>query len=239
MKSRWGMKLFLCSNFKYLAPKFLSGFFDLSKKHNCLFVPYADDDKDFISESTVEFLESLNFNVYHLTENYKFDKQIDMIFVKGGNATQLLHYLKMYNQFDKIKEMVHEGVLYAGASAGALVAGSDTEWTLMSEPYDFDMKKEYGKDALLGFNFINKLIFVHASRFRFPVSPEVEIAGRADFKVKNDFFYKAYLRERKQNKNKPFIVLKDNEAFVKDANREQIVKIDWSKYPVLDEYRLF
>ena len=30
-----------------------------------------------------------------LNENYKFDQKIDIIYVKGGNATQLLHYLKM------------------------------------------------------------------------------------------------------------------------------------------------
>ena len=232
------MKLFLCSNFKYLAPKFLPRFLDLNKKHNCLFIPYADEDKDFVSESAVEFLESLNFNVYHLNKDYKFDKQIDIIYVKGGNATQLLHYLKMYNQFDKIKEMVYQGVLYAGLSAGALIAGSDTEWTLESEPYDFDLKKELGRDALLGFGFINKLIFVHASRFRFPFSFEIENAGRADFKVKNDFFFKAYLKERKQNRHKPFIVLKDNEAFIKDGEMEHIVAFNWSKYPVLDDLRL-
>ena len=233
------MKLFLCSNFQQLAPVFLSKLIDLNKKNNCLFVPYADDEKDFVCQSTVEFLESLNFNVYHLSKDYKFDKKIDIIYVKGGNATQLLHYLKMYNQFDKIKEMVQNGVVYAGASAGALIAGSDTEWTLMSEPYDFDMKKEFGKDALLGFGFINKLIFVHASRFRFPVSAEIEMAGRCDFKLSNDFFFKAYLKERKQNRNKPFIVLKDNEALIKDGEREQIVRINWSKHPVLDGYRLF
>ena len=88
-------------------------------------------------------------------------------------------------------------------------------------------------------NFIDKLVFVHASKYRFPVTPEIESAGRSDFRVSNDFFYKAYLSERRQNKNKPFIVLKDNEAFIKDGEFEQKVKIDWSKYPVLNEYRVF
>lgn len=233
------MKLFLCSNFQHLAPKFLPRLIDLNKKNNCLFVPYADEEKDFVSESSVEFLKSLNFNVYHLNKDYKFDKKIDIIYVKGGNATQLLHYLKMYNQFDKIKEMVLSGVVYSGLSAGALIAGSDTEWTLESEPYDFDMKKEFGQDALLGFNFINKLIFVHASRHRLPITAEMEMAGRRDFKLSNEFFYKAYLKERKQNQDKLFIVLKDNEALIKDDETEYMVRLDWSKYPVLDEYKLF
>lgn len=233
------MRLFLCSNFKYLATKFLPKFFDLTKRHKCLFVPYADEDKDFVSESTVEFLENLNFDVIHLNEEYKFDKQIDMIYVKGGNTTQLLHYLRKFNQFEKIKQMVDDGVLFVGQSAGAIVAGSDTEWTLESEPYDFDMVGTFGKDALLGFGFINKLVFVHASKYRFPFSPEIENAKRADFRVKNDFFYKAYLKERKQNKNKPFIVLKDNEAFLQNGDCGKIVSFDWKNYPVLDEYRIF
>ena len=77
------MKLFLCSNFKYLAPKFLPKFFDLSKKHNCLFIPYADEDKDFVSESTVEFLQILGFNVFHLNEEYKFENDDTIIRIPG------------------------------------------------------------------------------------------------------------------------------------------------------------
>ena len=91
----------------------------------------------------------------------------------------------------------------------------------------------------MGFCFINKLVFVHASKYRFPFSPEIINAGRSDFKVSNDFFYKAYLAERKWAKGKQFMVLKDNEAFIKDGDNEKLVKINWSKYPVLDEYRLF
>ena len=233
------MRLFLCSNFKCLAPKYLPKFFDLETKHNCLFVGYADEEMDFYSQSNVEFLNELGFNVFCLDENYKFEDEIDMIFVKGGNTTQLLHYLKKYNQFEKIRELVKNGVLFAGASAGAIIAGTETEWTLVSEPYSFDMKGEFGKDALMGYGFIDRIILVHASKHRFPVSPEIESAGRIDFKISNEFFYRAYLEERKMLKGKQLIVLKDNEAFIKDGEIEKKVKINWSKYPVLDEYRVF
>lgn len=234
------MRLFLCSNFKMLARKFLPKFFDMSKRHNCLLIGYADEDKDFYSESNTVFLEELGFNVYHLDENYKFNDKLDMIYAKGGNVTQLLHYLRKYKQFDKIKELVlNENVLFAGQSAGAIVAGNETDWTLSSEPYEYDLKQEFGENALNGFCFINKLIFVHASKFRFACGDEVEKAGRSNFKVSNDFFYKAYLSGRRANRSKPFIVLKDNEAFLKDGNKEKFVRLDWSKYPILDEYRLF
>ena len=233
------MKLFLCSNFRCLAPKFLPKFFNMKEPHNCLFVGYADEEKDFYSQSTVDFLNEIGFKVFCLDENYKFNDDIDMIYVKGGNTTQLLHFLRKYNQFEKIRDLVQRGVLFAGASAGAIVAGTETEWTLVSEPYSFDMKGEFGKDALLGYGFVEKIILVHASKYRFPVSPEIECAGRSEFKVSNDFFYRAYLKERKMLKGKSLIVLKDNEAFIKDGDIEKIVKLDWSKYPVMNEYRLF
>lgn len=234
------MRLFLCSNFRFLAAKFLPRFLDKSRTNNCLLVGYADEKKDFYSEANTELLKNLGFNVFHLDENYDFNDKLDMIFVKGGNVTQLLHYLRKFDQFDKIKDLVlNKNVLFVGQSAGAIVAGNETEWTLESEPYEFDLKLEFGKNALDGFGFINKLIFVHASRFRFPVTDEIEAAGTSKFKVMNDFFYKAYLKERRENRQKPFIVLKDNEAFLKDGDQEKIVKVNWSKYPVLDEFRVF
>ncbi len=233
------MKLFLCSNFEYLALLFKEEFFDENKKYKCLLVPFADEDQDFESLSKVEMLNGLGFDVITLKEGYDFADKLDMIFVKGGNTTQLLHYLKKYNQFDKIKKLVEEGVVFVGQSAGAVVAGSDTEWTLSSEPYDVDLKKEFGETALLGFGFVNKLVFVHASRFRFPFSIELEKSGKQCFRVKNKLFYGSYLAERARNKHKPFIVLKDNEAFVKNGEIEKKISFDWSRFPVLDEYRMF
>lgn len=234
------MKLFLCSNFKMLAKKFLPLFFDMSKKHKCLFVPYADEEKDFYSESNVLFLNELGFDVIHLNEGYEFNDKIDMIYVKGGNVTQLIYYLRKFKQFDKIKKLVLEDdVLFAGQSAGAIVAGNETKWTLESEPFDINLEKEFGENGYCGFEFLDKIIFVHASKFRFAFGAEIENAGRADFRVSNDFFYKAYLRERKENKHKPFIVLKDNEAFIKLGDKEKKVRLDWSKFPVLNEYKIF
>ena len=82
----------------------------------------------------------------------------------------IMHYLRKFNQFEKVKKLVENGAVFAGQSAGAIVAGSDTEWTLESEPYEYDLKQEFGKDALMGFGFIDKLVFVHASKHRFPLS---------------------------------------------------------------------
>lgn len=233
------MKLFLCSNFKFLAKKFLPKFFDLSKKHNALLIGYADEYGDFYSESSTKFLEELNFNVFHLTEKYEFNDKIDMVFVKGGNTTQLVYLLRKYNQFDKVKRLVEDGAVYVGISAGSVLAGKDTEWTLRSEPYDVDVKKELGKDALRGFGFVDSLVFVHASKYRFPFSDEIENAKIENFRVKNSLFYGEFLKDKKDYKNQKLIILKDNEALIKIDNMEKKVKLDWSKYPVLDEYRIY
>lgn len=232
------MKLFLCSNFKFLAKKFLPEFFDLTKKHTALLVGYADEYGDFYSESNTKLLEELNFEVFHLDENYEFKDKIDMVFVKGGNTTKLVHLLRKFNQYDKVKELVEQGALYVGISAGSVLAGNDTEWTLRSEPYEFDVKKEYGKNALFGFGLVDELVFVHTSKFRFPFSDEIENAGKENFRVKNTLFYGDYLKDRKEYKGQEFIALKDNEALLKNGQTEKVVRLNWTKFPVLDEYRL-
>lgn len=242
MKGGYGegkMKLFLCSNFKYLAKKFLPEFFDLSKKHTALLVGYADEEGDFYSESNAWFLRDLNFDVIHLDENYKFNDNIDMIYVKGGNTTQLVYLLRKFNQYEEIVKLVKSGSVYVGQSAGSVIAGTDTEWTLRSEPYDVAVKDELGNDALKGFGFVNGLVFVHASRYRFPFSDEIEKAGRCDFRVKNKLFYADYLKDRKDYRNENLIILKDNESLIKNGENERIVKYDWSDYPVLDKYRIY
>ena len=234
------MKLLLCSDFSGVGYKFLNKFFDKTEGLKCLFVGYAQDDPYEYTSGTAQKFKDMGIKVISLQEGYQFNDEIDIVFVRGGNTTRLIHYLRKFNQYDKIKNMIEKGnTLYIGSSAGSVLVGSDTEYCLRSEPYDYDVKSEFGEEALNGFGFIDKLIFVHASKHRFPVSDEIENAGRSDFKVSNDFFYKAYLAERKWAKGKQFMVLKDNEAFIKDGDTEKLVKINWSKYPVLDEYRLF
>ncbi len=235
------MKLLLCSSFVPMA-KNLKYFFNLTKKHNVLFVWYADSSDEFVIDeesSTIKALRNLNFNIILLNENYEFNDKIDIIYVKGGNTTKLIHKLKEYNQFEKIRQMVLEDVVYVGQSAGSVLAGSDTEWTLRSEPYDVDLKKLYGKDALKGYNFVGKLIFVHCSKFRYAWREEIEKAGIEKFRVKNTLFYGEYLKDKKLYGKNDYIVLKDNQALYVNNNVQKIITDDWSKLPVLDEFRVF
>ena len=226
------MKLLLCSDFKNIGYKYLDRFLDLDKKNNCLFIGYASDDFGDVNaepSSSMLRLESVNCNVIELNENYNFSDKIDLIFVRGGNTTKLIHLLKKFNQFDKIKNLAENGVLYIGESAGSVLAGSDTEWTLRTEPYEFDLKKEYGENALKGYGFVDKLIFVHCSKYRFPFTGEVE--GDSNIRIYNDIFYKDYLEDRKLYDKNLYITLGNNQVLYENNGEKKILTYDWSKIP--------
>ena len=227
------MKLLLCSDFKNIGYKFLDKFFDLNQKHKCLFINYASEDyeiEDASESSSFERIQSLNFDVTILSEKYKFDEDLDMIFVRGGNTTKLIHLLKKFNHFEKIKELTKNGVLYVGESAGSVLAGSDTEWTLRAEPYDYDVKAEFGEDSLLGYNFVDKMIFVHCSKYRFPFSGEIP-DGRI-VRLPNREFYGDYLKDIKIYPKGTYITLGNNQVFYENDSVGKILSYDWSKIPV-------
>lgn len=229
------MKLLLCSDFFNIGKLYLDRFFDLKKKHTCLFVGYAHEDDETMFESgTVALLEGMNFEVENLTFGFDKDshKKFDMVFVRGGNTTKLIHYLKKYDQFEYVKSLAEGGAVYVGNSAGSVLAGSDTEWTLRSEPYDFNMKAEFGKDALKGFGFVKKLVFVHCSKYRLPFDDE-SVCGSRNFRVFNGEFYADYLRDRKLYKKEEFLTIGNNQVLFEKGGVQKILTYDWSHIPVL------
>ena len=153
------MKLLLCSDFSGVGYKFLNKFFEKTEGLKCLFVGYAQDDPYEYMSGTAQKFKDMGIKVISLQEGYRFDDEIDIIFVRGGNTTRLIHYLRKFNQYDKIKRIVEEGkVLYIGSSAGSVLVGSDTEYCLRSEPYDYDVKADFGEDALKGFGWIDRTL---------------------------------------------------------------------------------
>ena len=227
------MKLLLCSDFKNIGYKYMSKFFDLKEKYICLFINYASEDfenDEIYTCSAMEKIKSLNCDIIELNESFDFNSKIDFIFVRGGNTTKLIHLLKKFNQFDKVKNLVELGTLFIGESAGAVLAGSDTEWTLRTEPYDFDIKNEYGNDALKGYGFIDKMIFVHCSKYRFPYS--CEIIDNKIVRLPNREYYAAYLGDKKLYNKDTYITLGNNQVYYVNGNISKILTYDWSKIPV-------
>lgn len=229
------MKLLLCSDFKNFGTQHISKFFETTHEKTCLFVPYAcENDEEMYENHAQEKFDELGIKTVNLTEDYDFSDKIDMIYVRGGNATKLIHLLKKNNQFNKIKNLVEkQDVLYMGNSAGALLAGSDTEWTLESEPYEFDLKQLYGKDALKGFGWVNKMVFVHCSKYRMLWSHEI-IDGSKNWRVPNTEYYGDYLRDRKKYDKNSYITLGNNQILYQngDITTRKVLTTNWSNIPV-------
>ena len=226
------MRLLLCSDYSGVGYKYLDLFFEETKGLNCLFVGYAQDDPEELESFGAQRFKKAGINVIGLSEGYDFSDKIDIIFVRGGNTTRLIHYLKEYNQFEKIKELVEkQNVLYIGSSAGAVLAGSDTEYCLRSEPYDFDVKSKFGDDALKGYGWIDKMVFVHTTKYCID-RPEVMKHDDDVFVTLDTFCYPAHLEEIEIYDKSEYIEIGNDQALLIDGEKKNLLTDDWSKYQI-------
>ena len=221
------MKLVLCSDFSGVGYRYLNRFNKPSDGQICLFVGYAcEEDSEMYESSAKERLSDFGYEIKDLVQNFDFNQKIDAVFVRGGNTTKLIVYLKKYNQYESLKSLVEEkNILYIGNSAGSVLAGSDTEWTLEAEPYK-DIKKDYGKDALKGFGWINKYIFVHASKYRMCYSSEMENPNDI-FRTLDLECYPDYLKDIKKYKKQDYIKIANNEVYYENGKIKKFIKYDW------------
>ena len=228
------MKLLLCSDFSDVGYRWVKKFFKNTNGLNVLFVGYAkeDDTKDDTeSGAYVRFME-MKMNVTILHKDYDFKDKFDIVFVRGGNTTKLIHYLKKYGQFDKIKNIAEEGALYIGNSAGAILAGTETEYTLDSEPYAVDLKKEFAdQNALKGYGWIDKFLLVHCSKYRMAWDFEKDYPEET-FRTLDRECYPAYLVDRKRFDKSTYIKLGNNEALFVNGEEQKILRYDWRNIPV-------
>ena len=226
------MKLLLCSDFSGVGYKYVKKFFSNTKGLRCLFIGYAQEDEEELESGGALRLKNMGINVVSLTKNYEFNEKIDIIFVRGGNTTRLLHYLREYNQFDKIKALVETNdILYIGSSAGAVLCGTDTEWTLPSEPYEFNLKSLYGENALLGFGWIKKLVFVHCNKYRLCWSFEKQNENDI-FRTLDKECYPAFLEDKKIYKRHEYLKINNNQAYLIDGESEKMYTYNWSHLPI-------
>ena len=143
------MRLLLCSDFSGVGYRFLEDIIKNPKGLNCLFIGYAEEDDNELESGGARRLKEKGINLISLTKDYKFLDKIDIVFVRGGNTTRLVDKLREFNQYEKVESLVRtQNILFIGSSAGAILTGTDTSWTLEAEPYDEDMIAKYGKDAL-------------------------------------------------------------------------------------------
>ncbi len=133
------------------------------KPENCLFCTYADENCPNYTDKLINNLTKVFKNIIPLTPDYKFNTKIDCIFMAGGNIFELIYKLKKYDQFNKIKQMVKNGTLYIGDSAGSELCASDNLFIADFEPPQIEMDI---RENSQGFGFVDKKILVHASKYR-------------------------------------------------------------------------
>lgn len=226
------MRLLLCSDFSGVGYRYLNRFGEDLNGKTCLFVGYAEDDEFEEESSSATILKDMGMNMEFLKEGFDFNKQIDVVFVRGGNTTRLIHFLRKFNQYEKLKELIFKDVIYIGNSAGSVLVGSDTEWTLDAEPYEYNLKIEYGKDALLGFGIVDKLVFVHCSKYRMAWKFERDMFGGELFKTLDRECYPAYLEDIKKYKRDEYIKIGNNQVYFINGDVRKIITYDWRNIPV-------
>lgn len=229
------MKLLLCSDFKYVGEKFVQRFFKKNQKINCLWINYANmDDSPIEESSSYQYLSTLPYEmkIEVLNQNSIINKTPDLIYVRGGNTAKLVYDLKRFNQFEMIRSFVESGAVFVGVSAGAILTSSNIEWTIRSEPFEKDLKKEFGDSGYDGYGWIDGLLFPHASRYRMVWTSEKQDPNADDYRVLNKEYYGDYLIDKKLFKNEKVLRIGNNEAYFVDGKTKKLLRFDWIRFKI-------
>ncbi|MBU2472614.1 Type 1 glutamine amidotransferase-like domain-containing protein [Patescibacteria group bacterium] len=155
------------------------------------------EEEYYIQESKQELI-NLGFKdifVFNLDRKILLDevKDCDVIYVCGGNTYYILKRFRETGLDKIVIELVNQGKIYIGVSAGSVMAGPNIEIAGWGEDGD---KNDVNLKDLTGFNFTNIAVFPH-------------------FEEKN----RQEVKEFKKKVNYPVIELTDNQAvFVKGKN---------------------
>ncbi len=128
-------------------------------------------------------------------------KNFDAVFVNGGSTFYLLKSIRE-SGFDKvIKELLPQGFIYMGASAGSYVCCPTIEMALWKHQDKYD---HYGYSDLSALNLVSFFIIVHYSE---------ELKDSIKNFIKEKLFKTGY----------PVKVLNDNQAILIDNSKETIL----------------
>lgn len=118
--------------------------------------PWMDDDRLMLAELGLEVFD-VDIKNKNKEELRNLLKDIDVLFVAGGNTFYLLDKVKS-SGFGKIaKELIDKGVLYIGSSAGSMILGSTIE-TAHWQPAD---ENSVNLKDLTALGLVNFLISPH------------------------------------------------------------------------------
>lgn len=130
--------------------------------------PFVQDELNAISE-VAEVLVPLTVAQTELTDFRKELELADCIYVASGETFRLLHALKSTGADHLLVDSVRQGKLYAGSSAGAIIAGPSIEpAAVMDDPSSAPDLRDY-----TGLNFTEFVVVPHAQGTTGPYSISV------------------------------------------------------------------
>jgi dipeptidase E len=129
-------------------------------------------------------------------------KNVDVVFVSGGNSYYLLEKVNESGFGEIIKELISKGVVYIGSSAGSVIT---CPTIAMVEDLD-DIKDAPGLKSFKGLNLVDFLIFVHY--------------GQEDCKKEYETINKNWV-----NKGYEIKYLTNSQALVVDGDKCKLIEV--------------
>lgn len=204
-------KLFLASYASMVVDKVLD---ILPRKPNYLtlaFIPTARDPYKITAtfDPEKEKLKSMGFSIKVVDlknktkeELRKDFKDVDVIFVAGGNIFYLLEKAIESGFFELVKELVGQGVVYIGSSAGSVLAGPDVD---IIRELD-DPNKAPNLKTTEGLKLVDFIILPHY--------------GEGAYKEKTMKVYKQW-----KNSNYRIIPLTDKQAVIVTGDEHRVIEV--------------
>ena len=118
-------------------------------------IPYVNEAKLELQE-----LGILDIDVFDLSHDdpSTIQGKFDLLYMNGGNTFHILEKLRAQNLVEPIKQMVENGTVYFGVSAGSILAGPDISIAGMGSQGD---KNDIALENLTAFHFTDLIIFPH------------------------------------------------------------------------------
>jgi len=160
-------------------------------------ISYLEKDKQKMIDVGFQ-VEDIDIEGKNEGELRKLLSDKDIIYVQGGNTFYLLKFVEE-SGFDKIvKELVENGIIYIGVSAGSYIACPTIEMATWKQ----QDKSRFGLTDFTALNLVPFLVFVH-------YEPK----------------YKSILKEAMRNSKYPVRILTDKQAIVvRDGNIKVVGK---------------
>ena len=205
--------IFLTSAVSYVAHDIPRHLTVKPNKLRLLFIDTAAEvetgDKQWLKDDRKSLVKA-GFNVEDYTFTGKKKDQVkkdlenyDVLYMSGGNTFYLLQQMQKCGALSVVKELVKNGKIYIGTSAGSIIAGSDTSLFQYADNV-LDAPELKG---FKGLEFVDFTIFPHW--------------GSEDFK---DVYLREIMKQSYQEKNK-IILLNNYQYVVVDNGWFQIVDV--------------